>query len=93
MEELACGEERKAVCTSFTPHQLGQIFLLLFPICRCYLALCFGEVCVRVDVQKAPGLKPRLASESPAQASVKRGKALALGPSLLRLLSQVLEPS
>ncbi|XP_053222317.1 bridge-like lipid transfer protein family member 2 isoform X1 [Podarcis raffonei] len=51
-----------------------------------YLALCFGEVRIRVDLQKAPRL-PSL--EAPADGGVEQGKVLSLGPSLLRLLSQL----
>uniref|UniRef100_A0ABM5ENS6 Bridge-like lipid transfer protein family member 2 n=1 Tax=Pogona vitticeps TaxID=103695 RepID=A0ABM5ENS6_9SAUR len=53
-----------------------------------YLALCFGEVRVRLDLQKAPGLQ-RLSPEFPAGEEGKPEKALSLGSSLLRLLSQL----
>ncbi|KAL8198946.1 UNVERIFIED_CONTAM: hypothetical protein K2H54_030212 [Gekko kuhli] len=53
-----------------------------------YLALCFGEVCVRMDLQKAPGLQPP-ALKVPAQEDAEQSKVLSLGPSLLRLLNQL----
>ncbi|XP_063002776.1 bridge-like lipid transfer protein family member 2 [Elgaria multicarinata webbii] len=53
-----------------------------------YLALCFGEVRVRVDLQKAAELQT-LTPEVPAEGDSEPGQALSLGPSLLRLLSQL----
>ncbi|XP_077167893.1 bridge-like lipid transfer protein family member 2 [Paroedura picta] len=53
-----------------------------------YLALCFGEVRVRMDLQKAPGLQPP-ALKVPAQEDAEQSKVLSLGPSLLRLLNQL----
>ncbi|XP_061460928.1 bridge-like lipid transfer protein family member 2 [Rhineura floridana] len=53
-----------------------------------YLALCFREVRIRVDLQKTPGLQPP-APAVPAEGGTEQGKALSLGPSLLRLLSQL----
>lgn len=53
-----------------------------------YLALCFGEVRIRVDLQKAPGLQPQV-PDVPEQSNVKQGQVLSLGPSLLLVLSQL----
>ncbi|XP_063151468.1 bridge-like lipid transfer protein family member 2 [Candoia aspera] len=53
-----------------------------------YLALCFGEVRIRVDLQKSPDLQPP-APLGPGPAERDQGEALSLGPSLLQLLSQL----
>uniref|UniRef100_A0ACB8EDV9 Uncharacterized protein n=1 Tax=Sphaerodactylus townsendi TaxID=933632 RepID=A0ACB8EDV9_9SAUR len=53
-----------------------------------YLALCFGDVRIRMDLQKAPGFQPP-ALEGPTQEDAEPSKVLSLGPSLLRLLSQL----
>ncbi|KAJ7309074.1 hypothetical protein JRQ81_008371 [Phrynocephalus forsythii] len=53
-----------------------------------YLALCFGEVRVRLDLHKVPGLQP-LGPSFPAGDNGRPGKAISFGPSLLRLLSQL----
>ncbi|KAM6464675.1 bridge-like lipid transfer protein family member 2 isoform 2-T2 [Liasis olivaceus] len=53
-----------------------------------YLALCFGEVRVRVDLQKSPDLQPPAPLGS-VPADRAQGEALFLGPSLLQLLSQL----
>ncbi|KAM3856347.1 bridge-like lipid transfer protein family member 2 isoform 1-T1 [Vipera latastei] len=53
-----------------------------------YLALCFGEVRIRVDLQKPPDLQPP-APPPPAPAEGPPAEALSLGPSLLQLLSQL----
>uniref|UniRef100_A0A8D2IHG0 KIAA0100 n=1 Tax=Varanus komodoensis TaxID=61221 RepID=A0A8D2IHG0_VARKO len=53
-----------------------------------YLALCFGEVRVRVDLRAAPRPPPP-APQAPAEGDAGGGKGLSLGPSLLRLLGQL----
>uniref|UniRef100_A0A670Z656 Bridge-like lipid transfer protein family member 2 n=1 Tax=Pseudonaja textilis TaxID=8673 RepID=A0A670Z656_PSETE len=58
-----------------------------FP-CRRYLALCFGEVRIRVDLQKSPHLQPP-DPLPPDPADGARGEGLSLGPSLLQLVSQL----
>lgn len=65
-----------------------QVVLCCCSLCRRYLALCFGEVRIRVDLQKAPGLQPQV-PDVPEQSNVKQGQVLSLGPSLLLVLSQV----
>ncbi|XP_058019903.1 bridge-like lipid transfer protein family member 2 [Ahaetulla prasina] len=53
-----------------------------------YLALCFGEVRIRVDLQKSPHLQPP-EPLAPDPADGAQEEALSLGPSLLQLLSQL----
>lgn len=59
-----------------------------FP-CRRYLALCFGEVRIRLDLQKPPDPQPPPTPLPPAPADGAPDEAVSLGPSLLQLLSQV----
>ncbi|XP_066419511.1 bridge-like lipid transfer protein family member 2 [Molothrus aeneus] len=54
-----------------------------------YFELCFGEVRIRTDLQKGPGLQPSV-PEAPREADGNESKTdLTLKPSLLRLLSQL----
>lgn len=58
-------------------------------LCRRYFELCFGEVRIRTDLQKGPGFQPHFPG-APSEADGGESKgAVALKPSLLRLLSQV----
>ncbi|XP_008939005.1 PREDICTED: UPF0378 protein KIAA0100-like, partial [Merops nubicus] len=54
-----------------------------------YFELCFGEVRIRTDLQKGPGLEPPVL-EAPREADGNESRTdLTLKPSLLRLLSQL----
>ncbi|XP_070591591.1 bridge-like lipid transfer protein family member 2 [Erythrolamprus reginae] len=54
-----------------------------------YLALCLGEVRIRVDLQKPPHLQPPGPLPAPDATEGPPEEALSLGPSLLQLLSQL----
>ncbi|XP_050785010.1 bridge-like lipid transfer protein family member 2 isoform X6 [Gopherus flavomarginatus] len=55
----------------------------------CYLALCFGEVRVRMDLQKVPAAGPPF-PEAPAEGGREESKGdLPIKPSLLKVLSQL----
>nr|XP_060612641.1 bridge-like lipid transfer protein family member 2 [Anolis sagrei ordinatus] len=55
-----------------------------------YLALCFGEVRVRVDLRSSPRLRPpESEATDPTDGDMETGRALSFGAPLLRLLSQL----
>lgn len=72
-------------------YKVEKVVVAVLSLCfsrRRYLALCFGEVRVRMDLRKAPGPQSP-AFKAPAQEDAEQSKVLSLGPSLLRLLNQV----